>query len=174
MADIDVVTKFISPSVVWIQAKVYNPKTDALTDTTGTIKATITDPNGLKKSGYISVSDSSTFTAGLVVTGGTSGATGYIISKPDGTTLEIQKITGVWQSGETITDTDTGTSTTTSALLGADMTKDVLGTYDYYYNTDADPVEGWYPGEVVVVDGSGTTAKTSVGPFGFDVNKGLS
>lgn len=54
-----------------------------------------------------------------------------------------------------------------------DMTKNAVGVYDYYYNIPADPVEGWYPGAVVTVDGSGDVAKTSVASFGFTVEKGI-
>jgi len=179
MANIEITTKFISRSTVWIQAKVYDPETDELTDPTNTdhpIEVNITDPNKLKKAGYIGVSSSASFTAGLVVTGATSGATGYVKSTPDGgVTLELQRVTGVWQSGETIEDTGTGTSTTTSVLEDAAMSKheSETGIYDYFYDTDAVPVEGWYPCEVTVLDGVEVGIKTSIASFGFEVEKGL-
>ena len=47
------------------------------------------------------------------------------------------------------------------------------GVYDYYYNLPSDAVEGWYHGEVVSVDGTGDGAKTSIGQFGFNVERGL-
>jgi len=47
------------------------------------------------------------------------------------------------------------------------------GVYDYYYNLPSDAVEGWYHGEVVSVDGTGGEAKTSIGQFGFNVERGL-
>ena len=53
------------------------------------------------------------------------------------------------------------------------MTKLTTGIYDYYYNTTATSAEGWWNGEVWVVDGSGDTAKTSVGSFGVEVRAGL-
>jgi len=89
--------------------------------------------------------------------------------------LELQRVTGVWQSGETLTAVDDETTNTTSALLGATMTKngDEDGEFDYYYHTDADSPEGSWPGEVWVVDGTGATAKTSVGTFSIEVKKGL-
>jgi len=53
------------------------------------------------------------------------------------------------------------------------MTKYAVGTYDYYYNTTATSAEGWWNGEVWVIDGSGDTAKTSVESFGVEVRAGL-
>jgi len=107
---IEIVTKFISPSTVWIRVLVYDPKTGDLVDPTTSIKVTVADKDGTK------------------------------------------------------------------VVTAQDMTKDGVntGTYDYYYNLPSSPVEGWYPGEVTVVDGSGDTAKTSVASFGFDVTKGIS
>lgn len=171
----DVQVKFLNKTTVLIRAFVYDDAGD-LEDPTTSIKVTIVDPNGVQKAGRISVSDSASFTANLVVTGGTSGATGVVISKPSGTTLELQRVTGVWQSGETIEDTGSGTSTTTSLLLGADMTKNTdyaKGVYDYKYRTDADSPAGDWPGEVWVVDGSGATAVNSPGTFSFEVKAGL-
>lgn len=57
---------------------------------------------------------SGNFTAGLVVTGGTSGATGKIISDVDAGatgTLTLEGISGIFQDNETITDTSTGSAT---------------------------------------------------------------
>ena len=164
---IEVISEFIAKATVRIIAYVYNDADDLVDPTS--IKAIIKDPDGVQKAGYISVSDSSSFTAGLVVTGATSGATGLVVSKPDGTTLELQRVTGVWQSGEVIEDTGSGTSTTTSALLGAIMTKQnsTTGIYEYYYHTTTSSTTGWWRGEIVVVDGSGATAKTSIGKFSF-------
>lgn len=53
------------------------------------------------------------------------------------------------------------------------MTKAATGTYDYYYNLASDAAEGWYNGEVWVVDGSGDTAKSSSAEFSVEVKKGL-
>jgi len=103
----EIVTKFISPSTVWIQAKVYNPETDALVDPTTSIKVTVEDSAGSK------------------------------------------------------------------VVDAADMTKSDTGIYDYYYDIASDPVEGWYNGAVVVVDGIGADIKTSVSSFGFMVEKGI-
>lgn len=57
---------------------------------------------------------SGNFTAGLTVTGGTSGATGIIVSDVDGGTagtLTLQQISGIFVDNETITDTSTGSAT---------------------------------------------------------------
>lgn len=54
------------------------------------------------------------FTAGLVLTGGTSSATGTILSVTDaGTTgtLRVRETSGTFQDNETITDTSTGSAT---------------------------------------------------------------
>jgi len=55
------------------------------------------------------------------------------------------------------------------------MTKDGVNTgiYDYYYTTLVDCAEGWWNGEVWVVDGSGADAKTSSGEFSVEVRHGL-
>lgn len=54
------------------------------------------------------------FTAGLTVTGGTSGATAVIVSDVDGGatgTLTLQQISGIFIDNETITDSSTGSAT---------------------------------------------------------------
>ena len=43
------------------------------------------------------------------------------------------------------------------------------GIYEHYYNTATDSEKGWWLGEVVVVDGTGQTAKTTPIPFSFKV-----
>lgn len=172
---IDVIVKFISKTTVMIRAYVSN-LAGTLVDPTGSIKVIINDPDGVQKAGYISVSDSSGFTVGDVVTGGTSEATGVVISIPaGGVLLELQRVTGVWESGESLTAEDEETTTTSSLLLGADMTKngDEDGEFDYFYHTDEDSPEHWWNGEVWTIDGSGATAKTSVGTFSIEVKKGL-
>ncbi|MBA7608644.1 hypothetical protein ES703_15823 [subsurface metagenome] len=169
---IEVISEFIAKATVRTIAYIYDDDGE-LTDpaTGGSIKVSIWDPNGVQKAGYISVVASTSFTAGLVVTGAISGAKGVVISKPDETTLELQQVTGIWQDDEGITDADSGTSTTTSALLGADMTKQnaVTGVYEYYYQTTSDSEKGWWRGEVDVIDGTGEDAKTSIGNFPFRV-----
>lgn len=58
------------------------------------------------------------FTAGLVLTGGTSGATATIHSDTDGGatgTLVLTNVTGTFTAGETITDSSTGSATVASA-----------------------------------------------------------
>lgn len=59
------------------------------------------------------------FTAGLTITGGTSGATAVIVEDADaGTsgTLSLQTVSGTFQDDETITDTDTGSATVDGTL----------------------------------------------------------
>lgn len=60
----------------------------------------------------------SNFTAELTLTGGTSGATAYIVSDTDGGTtgsLKLRKISGTFQDNETITDSSTGSATANGA-----------------------------------------------------------
>ena len=64
---------------------------------------------------------SGNFTPGLMITGGTSGATATIVvDDDDGATgtLTLRMILGDFQDGETITDTSTGSATTDGVLLG--------------------------------------------------------
>ena len=64
----------------------------------------------------------------------------------------------------TITDPDG-----TDQVSAEDMTKNDTGVYDYFYKTDSDTATGSWSGEVVVVDGEGEEAKTSIATFGFRI-----
>lgn len=92
--------------------------------------------------GYIDVSSTSTFTVGKKVTGGTSGATGWVLEKTSGTRLTLGNIVDgstAWQSGEAITDNGSGTSTTTSvATLDKNVTKQFLNETAQPYNVIID------------------------------------
>ena len=62
---------------------------------------------------------SANFAAGLVLTGGTSGATGVILEDSDGGTtgtLTLGSISGTFQTNETITDTATGSATSNGVV----------------------------------------------------------
>jgi len=140
------------------------------------ITVTIYDPDSVQKAGYIGVTSSASFTAGLVVTGATSGATGLVMSKPDGATLELQGVTGVWGSGEVIEDTGSGTSTTTSALIDASMTKQdtTTGVYEYFYHKGAGVAamdKGDWRGLVLVADGTGIDTIYTLQAFSFKVGE---
>lgn len=117
------------------------------------VKITITDPDGQVKAGKISVVASALFTVGLTVIGGTSGATGVVVEKPDATTLYLQQVTGTWESGEAITDTLAVTSTTESALLAAPMAEDEAGKFVYYYRSVVSETAGWWRVRCVGQDG---------------------
>ena len=59
------------------------------------------------------------FTAGLTITGGTSGATGLIVTDTDGGatgTLELREIVGAFVDNEIITDSSTGSATVNGTL----------------------------------------------------------
>jgi hypothetical protein len=71
------------------------------------------------------------FTAGLVVTGATSGASARIIavSQAAGSgTLTLRDITGTFQSGELITDTSTGSARVSGFLSTSNAALDATGT----------------------------------------------
>jgi predicted RecA/RadA family phage recombinase len=140
------------------------------------IKITITEPEdpdtgvaGVVKVGDLSVVASDSFAVGLVVTGATSGATGYIFSKPDATTLRLQRVTGVFQSGEVITDTATGTSTTTSVLMGSPMAYDADGLYVYYYPSQLDDRVGWWTFTCTAIDGTSPNERIVITEGGFEL-----
>ena len=62
-------------------------------------------------------SETGTFTEGLLLTGGTSGATGYIESLTDNGadgTIILQSVTGEFEASEAITDSSTGAAAITS------------------------------------------------------------
>lgn len=64
--------------------------------------------------------ETGTFTEGLVITGGTSGATGRITHLEDnGTdgTLYLAEVTGTFVNDETITDTSTGSATVNGTIV---------------------------------------------------------
>lgn len=68
-----------------------------------------------------------------------------------------------------ITD-PSGTTVVPSAGNGDDdMTKAATGTYTLDYKTTTSTTKGWYNVQVIVIDGSGDTAKTSLGTSGFNV-----
>jgi len=170
---IKVVTEFKDNATVRVITYVYDDD-DALTAPTA-VNIKVFDPDGLQKCGNISVTASASFTADLVVTGATSLATGYITSKPDGTTLELREVTGTFVSGETLNDSGAGTSTTTSALLGINIIVSGLveaGVYEYYYHMGAASLamdSGRWRGEIAVVDGVDEDAITSPSSFSFKV-----
>lgn len=65
---------------------------------------------------------SANYTAGLVITGGTSGATAVIVSDSDAGstgTLTITNIVGTFVNGETVTDSGTGSATANVFTLTA-------------------------------------------------------
>lgn len=85
---------------------------------------------------------SGNFTAGLVVTGGTSGATATIVSDVDAGatgTLTLENINGIFQDNETITDTSTGSAavnrTYASLITNGVWTGATLGTQTALVNT---------------------------------------
>jgi len=92
--------------------------------------------------GYIDVTSTTTFTVGKKVTGGTSGATGWVLEKTSGTRLTLGNIVDgstAWQSAEAITDNGSGTSTTTSVVtLDKNLTKQFLNETAQPYNVIAD------------------------------------
>ncbi len=70
------------------------------------------------------------FAVGLTVTGGTSGATGYVVADNDAGatgTLYLSNVTGVFQDNEALTDTGTGAAVVNGTLgtLAAFATDDV-------------------------------------------------
>lgn len=159
---LDIITEFLDEATVKFILHVKKNEEDdnSFIDPTGQ-KIAVYDPDGVQKSGYINVSSNDNFTAGLTVMGADSGATGYVISKPTGA-LELQGVTGEWESGEAITDTSTGTSTTSTVLLRADMTKQdsVDGHFEYLYHTGADisaMAKGEWHAKGTAFDGSGST-----------------
>jgi hypothetical protein len=84
--------------------------------------ATAIDSNNTSGSHFLlyDTDGGTSFTAGLVLTGGTSGATAEIISNTDfGTNdgiLELGNVKGTFQDPETITDTSTGSAATNGTL----------------------------------------------------------
>jgi hypothetical protein len=121
-------------------------------DFTGNI-AGWTDRSGILELPF--ASETGAFSVGLVVTGGTSGATGTILSINKGVadtgtagTLTLTGITGTFQTAETIADTSTGSATTqfstlkgTSAAITHDSTNGRLNldglTDDYAWAEQA-------------------------------------
>lgn len=142
---------------IWIESQDWEDNYE--NPTSGITLLHITDRNGVVKAGYLGVEVSTSFTAGLVVTGATSGATGRVKSKPpDGETLELQQITGVWQSGEVIKDTGDGESKTTAVIAAIPMSVgvDEEGKYVYYYHSrKTNDMAGWHSYQGKSEDGSG-------------------
>ena len=77
----------------------------------------------------MSVSASGSFSVAETITGGTSGATASIITKPTSTSLTLTVPVGAFSSGETITGCTSGASTSTTStasLEDAQSTVDIL------------------------------------------------
>lgn len=68
----------------------------------------------------------------------------------------------------TLVDADSTTKVDNVAMAKSDT-----GIYDYYYNTSSSSAEGWWNGEVWVVDGTGDSAKTSFASFSVKVEAGV-
>lgn len=68
----------------------------------------------------------------------------------------------------TITDPD-GTVKVNAVAMTLIAAGEYVGGYDYYYKTDTTLVKGWWPGEVVIIDGVTPDDRTSMGTFGFEL-----
>ena len=75
----------------------------------------------------LSVGASGSFTVGETITGGSSGATASIITKPDSTSMTITVPSGTFTSGETITGSSSSATTTISSAVSFE---DVQSTID--------------------------------------------
>jgi hypothetical protein len=92
---------------------------------------------------------SANFTSGLLVTGGTSGATGYIISQIEASTtgtLQLGAVTGIFVDNEALTDSGGGSATVNGSPsspsptgTGSDITD---GTTHWKYIMDM-PAQAW-------------------------------
>jgi len=84
----------------------------------GAITEDVSSAGSLSKINYDA--ETGTFTAGLVVTGGTSLATAVIVIVDDNGSdgsLTIRKIAGTFEDNETITDTSTGSATSDGLVI---------------------------------------------------------
>jgi hypothetical protein len=87
----------------------------------------------------------------------------------------VRIITYVYTDDDELTDPTTSIKVTIydpngdKQVDGDDMTQSDTGIYEYYYQTTSSTDKGWWHGNVVVVDGTGDEAKTSVGSFSFKV-----
>lgn len=104
------------------------------------------------------------FTAGLTVTGGSSGATAIIIADVDGGatgTLTLSNINGLFIDNETITDTSTGSAavnrTFASLITDGVWTGATLGSQTALTNTKYPAIRGvTLPNHVACTHGDGT------------------
>tara|TARA_R100000655_G_scaffold23962_1_gene48133 strand:+ start:1000 stop:1899 length:900 start_codon:yes stop_codon:yes gene_type:complete len=87
----------------------------------------------------MTVADSSSFSVGETITGGTSGSTASVITKPTSTTFTITIPSGDFTASETITGSSSSATTTVSAnpsLTDAQSTVDLLEVVIRRDNTD--------------------------------------
>jgi hypothetical protein len=75
----------------------------------------------------LTVTASGSFTLGELITGGTSGATASVLTKPSSTTMTITVPTGTFAASETITG---GTSSASTAVSATPSLEDVQSTID--------------------------------------------
>ena len=87
----------------------------------------------------MTVADSSSFSVGETITGGTSGSTASVITKPRSTTFTITIPSGDFTASDTITGSSSSATTTVSAnpsLVDAQSTVDLLEVVIRRDNTD--------------------------------------
>lgn len=84
-------------------------------------------------------------------------------------------ITGFTSSSDVTLDTDImaeGESYEIYCVYGEEIVVDGKiedGTYEHFYNTTVDSAKGWWQGIVEVIDGTGDTARTSIGHYSVRV-----
>lgn len=109
------------------------------------------------------------FTLGLVVTGGTSGATGTILQDTDagGTgTLILQGVTGFFEDDEALTDSGSGAAVVNSATGGTNLSHKAIA---YDAGTGSVPTIG----ETITVANAGADTTGEVRDFAGDAVSGI-
>lgn len=138
--------------VAYIEAKIHGNQRNGIN------KALYHISMGFKRPAATLAYDAQTanFTAGLVVTGSTSGATARIVADVDGGasgTLSLRDVSGIFRDNELITDTGGGSATVNGTLVSYDAQLTVSASLPYDAQTS-----NFTAGQVVTGGTSGAKA----------------
>ena len=133
-------------------------------DITQTVQATaITNGSGVEYQRQMTLdydAQTANFTVGSVLTGGTAGATGTILADNDAGgsgTLTLERVLGVFDDNETITDAVTGSATVNEPTAGGDPTQGITNRLDYYLiEYESGNANAIQIGETITVTNAGT------------------
>jgi len=166
---IEVITEFTAKASIRTLVYVYNDA-DALVEPTSVL-ITWAEPNG-PRSGVATALSADHLIDTVKKQFAASDVGKIIYNVTDKTTATI---TGFNSTSDVTLDTDImaeGESYEIYAVYGEEIVVDgkiADGNYEHFYNTTVDSIKGYWQGLVEVIDGTGDTARTSIGHYSVKV-----